>query len=189
MLDDFGRGYLKALKDHNMKDDCSLGCCDMPRKGICTKSKKEKKMNRVNIEDISVNIEAKAQATDESQRQHLQYRLEDEATKKFASLRKQFYLDDDDRPSTPKELVDRILAGKYILPSEEEAKKMQYWGHSIFSQITWRDPALKADQAGYDKAFDALMALKTDASDDIRVQSPADGLVTLRKFRDTQVTA
>lgn len=89
----------------------------------------------------------------------------------------------DRTPSSPKDIVDRILAGKYILPDEDTIEKCAcFCCDSPVDVIIWRDPAIKVDRAGYDVAFKALDKAKTDALDLIIASTPIDALAALKAF-------
>lgn len=108
---------------------------------------------------------------------YLQGRIRDVSYTKTDELTKTFALLDDPTPTNGQELVERILAGKYVIPSNEKKR----YGYAQ-DQITWRDPAKKADREGYDKAFNALEDARTAANDIIMIGSPADGLAALQAF-------
>lgn len=109
---------------------------------------------------------------------YLTQRLEDIEYKKLNELEKTFNLYDDPTPLNGKELVDRILAGKYILP---EKAPERFYGYAQ-DQLTWRDPSKKRDTDGYRKAHDDLMNARIAAEDVVVIGTPADGLAAVQAF-------
>ena len=99
---------------------------------------------------------------------------------KLAALRKQFGLENDDYPMSAQELVNRIAAGKFIL-NPETKDTTQYSKGDVLRNITWRDPAIKKDQAGYDAAEKALGEAYLTAKMAI-MTNPAAGADAVAKF-------
>lgn len=108
---------------------------------------------------------------------YLNGRVEGIFYQKDRALEKQFGLVSDPRPSSAKELVDRILAGKYVLPDGDAATKSRY---EPSDAITWRDPAVKKDAAGYEAASAVLQKVRTDTIDTIAIGTPVEGLVAVK---------
>lgn len=106
------------------------------------------------------------------------------AEEKDLDLRKQFGLKDDDAPTNPKELVERIKAGKFTLPDETKRR----YHYSALDGIRWRDPDLKEDQAGYEAAWNAFRKAKETAHEDIMIKDGEAGLAALRALKDWQPT-
>jgi hypothetical protein len=117
----------------------------------------------------------------QSQRNHLMYRAEDVYNDKRWEVRKSFGLEDDDRPQTGKELVERILAGKYVMPDNKADCFDDPWGNPL-RQIIWRDPNAKKDQEGFDAAADQLSKEFTFLQDTIKIEEPKVALEALREF-------
>jgi hypothetical protein len=177
---------LKAV-DNTLKT-LNLGCCEAaavqatPLGEILGEAlRRKKKMNRVNIDDISVNIEAHQPNNEQTQRDHLKYRLNETYSVKWRELQKRFGLIDDEYPETAGELIKRIQAGKYVVSKEFEDKSWRY--------IRWRDPSLVEDKVGFEAAEKVLQKQYEESKDEIVVKAPIDGLATLRTFETWQYTA
>lgn len=111
---------------------------------------------------------------------YLDNRLDGAYYAKTEQFRKDFHLDNDNPPETMEEFVKRIQDGKFTVKDEYKKKEVSYTSPSRY--ITWRDPALKADQDGFDKAADAALKAKTEASDIIQVMDAKAGLEALKAF-------
>lgn len=172
----------------NMQDDYSAFTFKLNTLAICPpvtvesgqaseqELKKEKKMYHDYDDDCNcapVNVEARKM-------DYLKGRLENQFLDKEHALPRAFGLAHDDPPHTPKEFVDRILAGKFEL--KDKAKDTHLYGSSPAPYITWRDPKVKVDQEGYDKAYKTLEEEFTKAKDIIVIKSPEEGLKALEKF-------
>lgn len=124
-------------------------------------------------------IVAQADTTARDQRQHLHSRMwEVQQTKKYA-LKKQFHLIDDDAPKSPKEMAERIAAGKFIIRGLDKEETRYF---SSYDAIVWRDPAVKPDQAGYDAVKTEMDKKYRETVDTITILDPKDGLDALREF-------
>jgi len=86
----------------------------------------------------------------------------------------QFGLSDDTDPKTASEAVERIKAGKYVLPN----RNSDYGYRSII----WRDPSVVADKDGFLIAIEAKDKAKTAARDIVMTGTPADGLKAVQDF-------
>lgn len=103
------------------------------------------------------------------------------------NLRKEFYLDDDQRPKTVKEMLQRIKDGLFIAPDEKEEERLsKNWGYSPWQNITWRDPSKTANRDGFNDAMKKMEDAYADLLDDIAILDPAEGLTKVRAFRDTK---
>jgi len=123
---------------------------------------------------------------------YLLSRYEDTKYKIRADLRKQFGLDNDDRPATAKELTDRILSGKYVLPTEKEEELMRqqyYCGWSIMDAIKWRDPAIKEDKDGFKLAETELDSESLKVHDAVMIKDHDTALAAIQAFKDWKPTA
>lgn len=134
--------------------------------------KKEKTMNNMIINQSD---------PDQNKVEYLIDRLSAVIKDKLQDARRKYGLTDDEEPRNGQEYVDRILSGKYIV----ENKTSSWLPPS--SYIRWCDPAVKPDQTAYEKVRDALNELRTSTEDEIRIKSPADGLVALRAFESTTI--
>lgn len=112
--------------------------------------------------------------------EYLSGRLTSIAMDKEDQLYKHFGLRDDDPPQTAKEIVDRILAGKFILPSDEKFKD---YGWGPWRGLRWRDPNLVEDRPAFEKAREAMFKAQGDTEDIIQTLSPEEGLKALNDFK------
>jgi hypothetical protein len=113
---------------------------------------------------------------------YLNERIETIAWQKCESLRRQFGLIDGAPPSTASEAVERIKAGKYVLPSQDMID-------TGVRSIIWRDPSVVKDKAGYDVAFEAKINAKIAARDVVMTGTPAEGLKAVQDFEAWTYTA
>ena len=113
---------------------------------------------------------------------YLETRLYMLAEDKSMSFQRQYGLRDDTTPVTPKELVERIQSGMFVIP-EEKSEHTHYYGNAV-NHIRWRDPAKVEDQAGYEKASKALNAERTKVQDAIQILEPAAGLAAVQAFEN-----
>lgn len=122
---------------------------------------------------------------------YLLSRYEDTKGKIRMDLRKQFGLDNDDRPTSAKELTDRILSGKYVLPTEKEEELMRnqyYGGWSIVDSIKWRDPAIKEDKDGFKLAETELDDESLKVHDAVMIKDHDTALAAIQAFKDWKPT-
>lgn len=110
---------------------------------------------------------------------HLINRLENVAGERSVELHKAYGLKDDDRPKTPREFLDRITGGKFVISEENMNKKIYYFEDAV----RWRDPAVKRDEEGFELASKKLRDAQTDATDEIMVKTPEQGLEILKTFK------
>lgn len=131
-------------------------------------------------EEANMYAQIQTSSPEQDARAHLRDRLRTVKYETQAKLRKDFGLDDDEAPRTPKELAERLASGKFIVKHANDEKQPSLY--SVSSYIRWRDPAVKEDQAGYDKAKEKLSKAYTEAKDVIIVKSPEEGLKALQGF-------
>ena len=126
--------------------------------------------------------ENRSTMTDDAKaRQYLDQRLRDVWCRHEKALRVKFFTDEAEAPKTPKELADRLAAGKFTVRDEKDDDKDKWYG-SIKNHIEWRDPKTPADKAGF-AAFEVLLDKQNIlAQDAIMVKTPADGLAALQAF-------
>lgn len=93
-----------------------------------------------------------------------------------------YHMYNDPTPHTPKELVDRIKAGLYVIPEGAD----EFDGNPLYT-IEWRDPNAKKDTEGYKKYKEMLKLLRTKAQDTIVVKSLDEGLAAVQEFENTPV--
>ncbi len=97
------------------------------------------------------------------------------------TLRRKFNLDPDPRPTTFKEMRERLEAGQFSLPSDDDYSCHRS-GYIDLAYLRWQDPTKKEDLAGYDNARKSLKDLLTKARDAIVVKSVDEGLKVLQDF-------
>lgn len=172
-----------------VEKDCLAPCEDTPQEkkvGCPAKSKKGNTPMRYYDEYNDVYVDAPAPQTDDAQkRTYLTTRIYSVQSDKGFELRKTFGLLDDDAPDTAKEFIKRIQDGKFVLKKETEDKKT--WRPSEY--ITWRDPAVKEDQAGFDAAWETFSDEVTKVTDTVKIADPADGLKALQALEAWKPTA
>lgn len=127
------------------------------------------------------------------QRNYIAHQLDLAATEANTSLTKFFAIFDDAAPATPKEFVDRILAGKYILPKNRRGDDLSedtcdcydddFCYQSPAQMIIWRDPAKKADRDGYDAAVEDMNAAKKAANEVVMLGTLEEARKALEDFR------
>lgn len=156
----------------------------------CKQQEKENTMNTLNIVAHAAQSNP-GRSTEDRQKDHLVCRLNDIKYQRREVLRTQFGLDELPRPKTPAELVEYIKTGKYVFKHEEDLEDDDF-GSSEFYYSPWRyiqfrDPEVKEDRAGYEKACKALEKLYDDTKDEIIVKNPEDALAALRQFESTSI--
>lgn len=118
------------------------------------------------------------QSDESKQRMYLENRLSGITSEKRADAYKAFGLQNDAAPTNAEDLIKRIKEGKFTY---DEKAAGTGW-RNIFSGITWRDPDLKEDKAGFEAYEEKLYAERTKALDAIKIAPPADGLKALQAF-------
>jgi hypothetical protein len=141
----------------------SLGIWPIPP---VTNTEKEYNMFRTDT-----NVEA-------TQRNYLLDRVERTFRDKDTDLLRMFGHKNDPSPKSIKELIERITAGKYTY----EGDIFELETGSPWYNIEWRDPAVKADRVGYEKAEKALLAEKDKARDAIVLGTATEGKAALDAF-------
>lgn len=118
-------------------------------------------------------------------KEHLLSRAHSESWNKRRALRKAFHLDPDSEPETLKDFIQRIKDGKFEtdLTEKEQAERTFYSLERMFEEIEWRDPAVPADEAGFNAAEATMDKAYEDVRDDIVVKEPEAGLEALRAFQ------
>lgn len=142
---------------------CTTECKPNP---VPATKKKGKPMSRYYDEDQDCYVHApETDAAD--QRSYFKNRISQIGYDKTAELRRKFGLENDFAPESATELVKRIQDGKYVIKKEYEDKK----AYNPFQYITWRDPAVKEDQVGFDAAWNAFEKAQTKARDAVMALS------------------
>lgn len=139
----------------------------------CTQ-KKEKDM----YNNITLNPTEKFDPIETAQ-DHLIERLSTATETKISAARKAFGLENDERPRTPQGFVDRILAGKFVIP---EDRKTQY-AYDPTDYIVWRDPSIKKDEPGFTTAANAINTASDDVMDILIVKGAEAGLAAINEFK------
>jgi hypothetical protein len=158
-------------------------CCPPSIKSVV---KKESDMYADRVKTIDLRVAAianqESSAIETGQRNHARGRLRDLRDAKDLDLRKQFGLDDDASPKSPKELAKRIADGKFVIKKVDEDMDEEddyfYWQDAI----RWRDPAVKEDKVGYKAATTELGKSYQRAKDQIILGTVADSLKVLQDF-------
>lgn len=123
----------------------------------------------------------------ERSRQYFRSRLFNVEEQKDYEVQKTFGMLDDPAPTKPSELVERIKSGKYILPIETHPNgKTVYFNPWLLDNITWRDPSLKRDEAGYKTAYKKLGEARKASED--KLQATMDTAAMAKVLEDFQST-
>ena len=112
----------------------------------------------------------------QDQRKYLTNRLQEVYNEKRDSLEATFGLIDDEPPTTAKEMLERIEAGKFVIKGLDKPDRWFEW----YSAIQWRDPAKKADKDGFEAARKALKAERQKVLDIIKIDEPKAGLEAIK---------
>jgi len=125
------------------------------------------------------NAEPQVPETEETrQRRYLMERAVEVFYKKDEELQKKFGIADDESPATPNEFQKRLDDSKYVIVGAGGPNGDKPFPYFV-SRCRWRDPEMKEDQAGYDKARAELKAKVTSVRDQIVVDL-AKGLEALQ---------
>lgn len=136
--------------------------------------KKQEEENLMNY--ASATVQAGTTET-QDQRKYLAGRLEDVYRAKRSPLEAQFGLIDDDAPQSAEDFKARISEGRFTL---RDAKDMGRYFYNWTEALRWRDPAKKADDAGFEAARKELKAEKQKALDIIKIDEPKAGLDAIK---------
>lgn len=142
--------------------------CDQGQK------KKEKKMN----------FNFDSESPQANTLEYLSNRTYNVYSAKRDGLMKKYGLVDDDAPTTPREVIDRLASGKFVVNQDNMDKR----AYGSFNYFVWRDPAQKKDKEGFAVAETALNAARTKAEDVMVVMTdPATQLKALQDFESTTI--
>jgi hypothetical protein len=172
---DSEQDFLADCPPQPQAQPCSIDWTNVQKQEI---KKEETKMSYNPFSIDSDYVETTAAPTDQRQRDFLLQELRQAREKITWDARTTFHLFDEDRPATPKELAERITAGRFIVDKDRWEKK----NYSPIDLFQWRDPAKPADQEGYDAFVKEVDKEKTTAYQDIVISDPAKGLEVLRAF-------
>lgn len=151
--------------------------CDAPKCAPCWDTEDEDydfdaDNEEENNEDTTMN----------DQRNYLNNRVYQIAIEHEQKLRVAFHMNNDAAPETFDDLVARFKEGKVQLDKNLKSdRKFGYFG-DLARYLVWRDPAVPADQAGYDAAEDKLSTARTNVLDDVAILEPKDALASVRAF-------
>lgn len=96
---------------------------------------------------------------------------------KVSDTKKQFGLTGDEAPATMEEFVARIKAGTFVV------KEDYLEAYPSTSFITWRDPAVVVDKAGYKAARVTLDAAYEALKLKIAIIAVTDGLAAVEAYK------
>jgi hypothetical protein len=159
----------------------SLGVCDAPVQQATPCTYVTNKKEEVPMSSISsATAILSSESIEKDQRRSLRDALYTAYRAKVQATKVQFGMIDDDRPGTATEIVARIQAGKFVLDSKYADCDV----YSPLEYITWRDPSIKEDKAGYKTARDALDAAHDALKLRAAVLPVADALAAVEAYRD-----
>lgn len=124
----------------------------------------------------------KKETTMNDNHRYLRGRVMDTFNKGVDTLEKNYHIQDDDFPKSAEEMVERIKADKFIIPTKDANGVMEY-GFGPYG-LFWRDPNVPADKEGFKAALDVFNDMKNDAIDAVTVLPEVDGLDALRQLQD-----
>lgn len=135
------------------------------RKDICVTKEAGKEPDMNTYDDV------------QNSRRYLIREIDRLSERTHIDLQHKFNLIDDNSPSWGKEMVQRILDGKYSIP-EANANWAYPYG------IRWHDPSKKEDKEGFKTAWDSFTTAEQKAVDAASVLTAAEGLAALDDLRE-----
>lgn len=96
---------------------------------------------------------------------------------KVAAAKKQFGLTGDEYPETMTDFIARIVAGKFVIDTKYEDC------FPSASYITWKDPSVVVDKAGYKAARAQLNADHNDLELKLMIIPVTDGLTAVEAYK------
>lgn len=175
---DYQHYSLKEIND--LIDDCSdCGCSECEDHLTDLYYAKGKKMYATS----NTAIVAAAQPETVGQRDYLISRLEEVSDKKYDDARTFFKLDPVERPKTLRDLIDQLKSGDYTIDDDILDKKV-YNSVDMLYNVRWTKE--KSDQAGFEKASDAIREATIKIRDKIKILDPKEGLAALEAFEAQQ---
>lgn len=175
---------LNNFYEGNSLGDCKVASPCTPTPGACKKQEDIKPMRYEKNEAAVAVAMVKGVDSDLSKaRERFASRIETLYDIKSAALRVTFFIDSDEAPRSLDEALQRIADGKVIKwDADKQKKKASSWcGYAWSDMLEWRSQP--ADQAGFDKAKDALRAAREDALDIILTQDEKAGFEALQSFK------
>src|SRR5258705_5466362 len=177
----YGTGYEAMIVMNSLSKLAGMPC------QVTTKSEPvQEKVANMYVDYVSSDKHSESAKTN-----YLLSRYENTKSEIRSDLRKQFGLDNDDRPTTAKELADRILSGKYVLPTEKEEELMRErycFDWSVLDGIKWRDPAIKEDKDGFKLAETELNDESMKVHDAVMIKDHDTALTAIQAFKDWKPT-
>ncbi len=182
-------GYIMPSHSHNISlndlQSCAVTASSCPAPVPCNptpiqgKASKRKAAMRLydEMNDRYVNVDANPE---NEKRDYLRERASNTFYSISSDLEKKFGLRDDDRPATASDYIKRILDGMYVLDEKNKDKR----DYDPSRYITWRNPAIKKDQTGFDAANDLLSKEKTKVEDTIAILDTKDALAAVQAFEN-----
>lgn len=171
-------GY--AMNNFSLADNPAPTPC--PPTATTKRAKKEEETMSTSYINISND---QKQSDEMTKTEYLLGRIRNAYYAKSSELRTFFKLDDDDAPTSPKELVERIQAGAFELPKprfeDSDDRDEDFYDYcNPIRNIRWRSGP--ADRAGYEAADKKLKDALQAGKDTIMIGTPAEGLATLQAF-------
>jgi len=146
---------------------------------------KENTMNTLNV--VASAAQTPTQSLEQETRNYLRSRLSKSYFDKCDELRPAFGLNDDPAPLTPKEVIERITSGMYLLPPEDDYNDADLTWYRPWDAIRWRDPAKKKDRIGFSLATKTLQKDRDATLDAIMTLDSKAALEALQKFESTTI--
>ena len=149
----------------------------------CKAMEQAKKLIQKHSKDICVTKEAGKEPDmntyDDVQntRRYLIREIDHLSERTHTDLQHKFNMIDDNPPNFGKELVQRILDGKYSIPESHKD-----WAYPY--SIRWHDPSKKEDKEGFKIAWDSFCTAEQGATDVANVLTAAEGLAALDDLRE-----
>lgn len=158
----------------------SLGTIEYNQVSLVPNSTIKEKENTMRMCDIPT-LEA-------AQKDYFFKRLDTLYLDKNEALQIKYGLTDDEPPRSLQELMDRLNSGRYSFLRPSLDKDSSLGVYSLIDEIRWRDPNLKEDRNGFDKALDSLEKARSNSKDRIMASSTTDEyLNTLKEFESTVI--
>jgi hypothetical protein len=152
-----------------------------PVVGYCANAVPQQEVKKMNTAN-SMAIVTSSETIEERRISFLVNQLESAKHRKDLELQRHFGLIGDERPATATELVERIKDGLYVIPEHGKDVRSYY----SFDYIEWRNPKIKKDQEGYNKAEKEMQAEAREANRTIVLSDPEKGRSALEKFEKSK---
>jgi hypothetical protein len=152
--------------------------CEM---ALCVPKKMEKNMRTGFDANVNIGV-VQGSPSEDTQRSHLQNRLWHIAHAKQREMYTHFKLGEDDRPTSPEEMIERIKKGEFSLkePDSYDKKGKPIYYDRPTHYFEWRKEP--KDEEGYNTAMKTMNEAKTKVEDRIVVLPPVEGLKALEEF-------